>query len=104
MSAKVNINRRYKTPKAVLRATLRLFEESPSNWTRETHCRPRKTANGGFALCASAAIDNFSASVGADSRARRLLYAALPDELGIVEANDIRGLKVILAALKKAVA
>lgn len=105
MSAKVNIDRRYKTPKAVLRATLRLFEESPSNWTRHMRRRDRKSANGGAAFCATGAIANFSDNSVTDEKARRLLRAALPgNRRAITETNDRDGLKTILAGLKDAVA
>lgn len=100
--AKVDISKRYKTPKAVLRACLRLFEESPSNWTRHMRKRNRKTANGGVAFCADGGIQHFAANRDVEQRARDLLRDGLPGNRAITEVNDNSGRKVILAGLKKA--
>lgn len=102
-AAKVDINKRYKSPKAVLRAVLRLFEESPSNWTRHMRRRNRKTANGGVAFCATGGIEHFAANPPAATRAGELLCDALGGKKGIEEINDRRGRKAILAGLEKAV-
>lgn len=103
MADKVNITKRYKTPKAVLRAVLALFEESPSNWTRHMRTRPRKTANGGVAFCATGGIEHFAANPAAAMRAKHLLRDALPGNSGIEVINDQRGRKTILAGLREAV-
>lgn len=100
---KVDITKRYKTPKAVLRACLRLFEESPSNWTRHMRRRYRPSANGGVAFCAIGATRNFAADSYVEERANKLLRDALPGNRGITVVNDRSGRKVILAALEKAV-
>jgi hypothetical protein len=102
-AAKVDITKRYKTPKDVLRACLRLFEESPSNWTRHMRRRNRKTANGGIAFCAIGATQNFAADSNVEQRANELLRDALPGNRGITEVNDNSGRKVILAGLEKAI-
>lgn len=99
---KVNVNRKYKSPKGVLRSVKRLFEESPSNWTRYMLRRTRKTANGGYAFCAVGAINHFAATPTAAEGARELLRNALPDNC-IEAANDNRGRNAILAALDKVV-
>lgn len=97
---KVDITRRYKSPKGVLRAVKRLFEESPSNWTTGMRRRNRKTANGGVAFCALGGIEHFAAHSGVAAQARNLLRDQL--KRGIPEVNDTRGRKAILAGLDKA--
>jgi hypothetical protein len=103
-AAKVDITKRYKTPKGVLRAVLRLFEESPSNWTRHMRYRARKTANGGTAFCATGGIEHFAANPTAARQAKELLRDALGGKKAVEEINDRRGRKAILAGLKKALA
>lgn len=100
---KVDIGKRYKSAKGVLRAVKALFEESPSNWTRHMRRRTRKTANGGVAFCAMGGIEHFAADRIAATRARELLRDALPGNRCVEEVNDKRGRKVILAALEEAV-
>lgn len=99
---KVNVKRKYKSAKGVLRAVKLLFEESPSNWTTMMSFRRRKTANGGFAFCAAGAINHFSADGITRTKARNLLQANLPN--GIEAVNDRHGRKAILAGLEKALA
>jgi hypothetical protein len=101
---KVDINKRYKSAKGVLRAVKALFEESPSNWTRHMRKRSRKTANGGVAFCATGGIEHFAANPTAAARARELLRDAVPGRGGIESCNDSRGRKVILASIDKALA
>jgi len=100
---KVDISKRYSTGKGVLRAVLALFEESPSNWTRDMKRRERKTANGGVAFCALGGIEHFAGDRVACVRARSQLTEALGGKC-IPEVNDKRGRKAILAGLRKAVA
>lgn len=99
---KVDINKRYKSPKGILKAVKALFEESPSNWTTNYRRRHRKTANGGVAFCATGCIEHFADNPGAANRARILLSDALPGDRGIAAVNDLQGRKVILAGLSKA--
>lgn len=98
---KVDINKRYKSAKGALNAVKRLFEESPSNWTRHMRRRNRKTANGGIAFCATGGIEHFAANPTAAARARELLRDNLGGTIEVV--NDQRGRKAILAGLEKAV-
>lgn len=100
---KVDINRKYRTTKGVLRACLRLFEESPSNWTTGKRERIRKSANGGVAFCAVGGIHHFADNYSLAIKARILLSDALPNKNAMV-TNDTKGRKAILAGLKKALA
>lgn len=100
---KVDVTKKYKSAAGVLKAVLRLFEESPSNWTRDMQQRVRKTANGGVAFCATGGIHNFAANPSVEHKARRQLRDALGGEqVSIPQVNDNKGRKAILAGLRKA--
>lgn len=101
---KVDVTKRYKSAKGVLRAVKALFEESPSNWTRYMRKRARKTANGGTAFCAVGGIEHFAATRTVADDARNLLRDVVPGEGGIESCNDSRGRKVILESIDKALA
>lgn len=69
--------RKYKSPKTILRKTLEFFRANPENWTTGTLHRRRATADGGVAHCVLGGCLAFADSQKIGNTAIRYLAEAM---------------------------
>lgn len=114
--AKAKKQRKYKSPKTILRKTLEFFRANPDNWTSGKPHVEHSAADGGVAHCAAGACFAFADSQKLGNTAIRYLAEALGmedaqtcnlgDAKGYVFENNggPGGKQVVLDALESAVA